>query len=153
MRQPPKKKRSSTKEPRYYDSMKAAAAGMGIPVSLLRQAKNHGCAAFRGSRVYVKEFMEWKEDNPNAEELLTADKERLQEEKLRKEIQLLDIKIAAERGAYIERSQLEDEIPKHIGTMVKIARKFLPTTKYNAFCEQATRACKSLVGEDYAKSV
>jgi hypothetical protein len=40
-----------------YDSLRAAAAGMGIPIEVLRRAKRSGAAGFRGSRVFPDEVL------------------------------------------------------------------------------------------------
>jgi hypothetical protein len=45
------------------DSMDQAAALTGIPKDRLQRAKSAGCPAFRGSRVYVEELVEWLEEN------------------------------------------------------------------------------------------
>ena len=42
-----------------YDSLGSCAAGTGIPVTTIKQAKRAGCSAFRGSRVYLAPLLRW----------------------------------------------------------------------------------------------
>jgi hypothetical protein len=42
-----------------YDTMKAASAGMHIPMGILRSAKKAGCDGFRGSRIYAAQVSDW----------------------------------------------------------------------------------------------
>lgn len=44
---------------KYADSMKAASAQSGYPMRVLKWAKDRGCPAFRGSRVYIAELEPW----------------------------------------------------------------------------------------------
>lgn len=46
-----------------YDSLGACAAGTGIPVTTIKQAKRAGCSAFRGSRVYLAPLLRWVFDH------------------------------------------------------------------------------------------
>jgi hypothetical protein len=48
-------------EQKYFDSMKQAAAALGLPLSLLKKAKRAGCTAFQGSRVYREDLLAWVE--------------------------------------------------------------------------------------------
>jgi hypothetical protein len=52
---------SNLSDPTSYDSIAAAAAGMKLPKSYLRQAKKRGAPGFRGSRVYPGELRPWIE--------------------------------------------------------------------------------------------
>src|SRR5206468_10475621 len=40
------------------DSMTAAAARLGVPLSVIKYCKRQGCPAFRGSRVYLRPLAE-----------------------------------------------------------------------------------------------
>jgi hypothetical protein len=42
-----------------YESMKAAAAHMRVPIIALESAKKNGCPAFRFGRVYTVEWIRW----------------------------------------------------------------------------------------------
>ena len=42
-----------------YDSIGACASATKIPVTALKHAKRQGCPAFRGSRIYVVQFLDW----------------------------------------------------------------------------------------------
>jgi hypothetical protein len=47
-----------------FDSMKSAAAALGLKMRVLKRAKAAGCQAFRGSRVYGDELQAWVRANP-----------------------------------------------------------------------------------------
>ncbi len=51
------------KRGRIADSIAQAVPMSGFPRSVLTWAKNHGCPAFRGGRVYVNEVEVWLEKN------------------------------------------------------------------------------------------
>lgn len=58
---PIKGKRRSAVE--CADSMAQAAAMVAEPLAVLQAAKDSGCQAFRGGRVYVKPLREWMAAN------------------------------------------------------------------------------------------
>ena len=60
-----------------YDSLGACAAATGIPVTTLKHAKRHGCAAFRGSRVYLAPLIRWVFASPDRS-LVNYEQERAQ---------------------------------------------------------------------------
>ena len=47
-----------------YDSIGSCASATGIPLTTIKHAKRKGCAAFRGSRVYVAALLKWIFDSP-----------------------------------------------------------------------------------------
>lgn len=75
-------------EGKVADSMDQAAALSGITLDRIKRAKSAGCPAFRGSRVYIEELVEWMQDN--ADTLPTGNDEldklnlEIAREKLRK---------------------------------------------------------------------
>jgi hypothetical protein len=60
-----------------YDSIGACASATGIPITVLKHAKRRGCAAFRGSRVYLAPLIRWLFDSPDRS-LINYDQERAQ---------------------------------------------------------------------------
>ncbi len=60
-----------------YYSIGACAAATGIPLSTIKHAKRQGCAAFRGSRVYLGALLRWLFESPERS-LVNYDQERAQ---------------------------------------------------------------------------
>lgn len=77
-----------------YDSMGAAAAGLGVTVAFLKWAKSKGAPGFRSTRIFAEEFQPWLEAHRGE---MTDDKRAL-------ECQLLSEKIKINR---VERMKLE----------------------------------------------
>ena len=48
-----------------YDSIASCAAATGIPTTAIKHAKRSGCAALRGSRVYLAPLIRWLFETPN----------------------------------------------------------------------------------------
>lgn len=80
-----------------YDSIKSAAAAMGISAEILQRAKNCGCPSFRGSRVYPEGLRQFLSDHD--EELKAMGGASLKDAKLEEEIRKL--KINNDRAAKI----------------------------------------------------
>ncbi len=99
-----------------YDSIGSCAAATGVPVTTLKHAKRRGCAAFRGSRVYIAQFIRWFFESPDRS-AINYDQERaqhvvLQNAKLKVEIRQLKrelipadeiARVGAELGAAIRK--------------------------------------------------
>jgi hypothetical protein len=60
-----------------YDSIGACASATAIPITVLKHAKRQGCAAFRGSRVYLAPLIRWLFESPDRS-LANYDQERAQ---------------------------------------------------------------------------
>ena len=113
----PSTKAAPSEKARAADSMEAAVsilAGESDPAHRLgaddmKRAKSAGCPAFRGSRVYVDELLEWWDENsdtlPTGNDELDAINLEIARQKLRKVRFAQDV----EEGKYILR---EDEAPK-----------------------------------------
>lgn len=80
--------------------MAQAAAVLDCKIGLLRAAKKAGCPAFVGSRVKLAELRTWLESNEQAIAGFD-DKAALECEKLRKQIERLEIDNDARRGKLI----------------------------------------------------
>ena len=48
-----------------FDSISSCASATGIPTTAIKHAKRSGCAAFRGSRVYLAPLIRWLFETPN----------------------------------------------------------------------------------------
>lgn len=75
-----------------YDSIGAAAAGLGVSVAVLRKAKRAGAPGFRGSRVYPGDLLPWLQADRSTHQA-ADDKDSL-------ERRLLAIKIERQQFAY-----------------------------------------------------
>lgn len=93
------------------DSMKQAESIWGIPIAVMRAAKNAGCPAFEKSRVHRKALLEWLETNPQivAAGADAGSKAELEKEKLRVQIDTLKTRHAKETGILISRAKAESE--------------------------------------------
>ena len=76
--------------PEAFDTMKQAASFMGLELKTLRKAKDAGCPAFRGSRIYREELEGWLKEH-KAEITTAASKESVQIEKLLQEVRKLTL--------------------------------------------------------------
>jgi hypothetical protein len=50
-----------------YDSIASCASSTGIPLRILKHAKQSGCPAFKGSRVYLDKLLPWLFQNDNGD--------------------------------------------------------------------------------------
>jgi hypothetical protein len=75
---------------RVFDSMKSAAAGLGVSIEALKAAKAAGCPAFHNSRVNEDEFKQWASAQPPVSEQ-DAKKLPLRDQKITEEIRRLRI--------------------------------------------------------------
>lgn len=87
------------------DNMEAAVALSGLSRDELARAKSAGCPAFRGSRIYIAELLEWYDENrdtlPTGNSELDAITLEIAREKLRKAKLANDV----EHGLYIRREE------------------------------------------------
>lgn len=124
---------------KQYDSMKAASAGMGVPIALLRAAKNAGCPAFRnGASVFVEEYQQWVKANP--EGTGPTDKESWQIEKLKKDCRKLDLQYEQELGDLIPKGELKDLMASAFAPIVGAMERHLEKNVYNAMCRDVKAA-------------
>lgn len=95
-----KKTRKTRKSGEVYDSLKHAAAGMGVPLELLQECKALGAPGFVGSRVRADEVRQWLVENPvsdNAADSLVGLKKKF----LRSQIAKADFQLATLKGEHI----------------------------------------------------
>jgi len=94
--------------------MRAAAAMMKLPIGEVKRAKNGGCTAFVGQKVYRDRLIAWLKKNPPAVRTgggTDVDREELERRKLIRLVERLDI------GIQSDRLKLE----KEQGTLVEVA--------------------------------
>ena len=94
-------------KPRTFDSMRAAAAGMGVPLSEIRRAKAGGCIGFRSNRIYEAEVHSWLSANPLAQAVIDADPKIA---KTLEEVRKLRLANDAKQGRLIERAWVAAKI-------------------------------------------
>ena len=110
--------------PHVSGSMTAASAAWELSITELKRAKNSGCPAFVGSKVYRDKLLEWLQENPPEEitsgagdaDLEYADSEELKRRKLIREVTRLDVAIKADKHKldvvkerYIPRDSVKEE--------------------------------------------
>jgi hypothetical protein len=99
-------------KPRTFDSLKAAAAELKLPLRLLQMAKQAGCSAFRSNRVYETELLRWLEANPYSVQSASNDP---RDEKLREEIRKLRIANDAKESRLVERALVAEKMQRCAG--------------------------------------
>jgi hypothetical protein len=137
--------------PRVADSMEAASALTGIHRDIIARAKAAGCPAFRGSRVYVDELVEWLEENaeslPTGNTVLDEINQEIQRQKLRK----ITFANNVEEGRYIRR---EDQAAQILAlgialknTLRKKLEEELPDKLANRSREEVLHLARELMDE------
>jgi hypothetical protein len=94
----------------------------------IKRAKKGGSNAFRNGRVYRDDLIDWLKANPRSESELPVDGKNLslQDQKLAKQIEKLDIEIARSRGDLVERSVVTEEWGKHATRLFDIVNQSCP---------------------------
>lgn len=97
-----------------FDSMKAAASGMGVTLAQLRAAKNGGAPGFRSNRIYSDEVLPWiQEHGADIEEA----EESLKEQKIREEVRKLRIANELKEGRLVPRPWVAERIHRAGGEL------------------------------------
>jgi hypothetical protein len=94
----------------------------------IKRAKKGGSNAFRNGRVYRDDLIDWLKANPRSESELPVDGKNLslQDQKLAKQIEKLDIEIARSRGDLVERAVVTEEWGKHATRLFDIVNQSCP---------------------------
>lgn len=100
-----------------FDTMRAAAGALKLPMRVLKTAKAQGCPAFRGTRVYGDELLAWLDANPVAQ---SADPK---DEKLLEEIRKLRLANDAKAGRLVERAWVVERIHRLGGEVNAVRAK------------------------------
>jgi hypothetical protein len=135
-----------SKELPYFDSIKSASAVLGVPTALLRQAKAAGCPAFRGSRVYRKEWQEWVAKTPVVpqSDAVLDTKEGWEIERLRKTCRKLDLEYEVAQGDLISKAEVKVIVQSAIAPICSTLERHLDKTAYNALCKDVRQALEKI---------
>jgi hypothetical protein len=106
--------------PKVAPSISNASAIWGLEKKEIQRAKTGGCVAFKGSRVHRDELVSWLKENPRVAGETNPDNLSLQDQKIAKQIEKLDIEIARSRGDLVERAIVTEEWGKHITRLFDI---------------------------------
>lgn len=90
------------------DSMEQAAALSGYSKDRLQLAKQHGCPAFRGSRVYVDELVEWMTENGDSLPTGNTELDALNLEIAREKLRKARFANELEQGGWIRRTEVAE---------------------------------------------
>lgn len=95
---------------RVADNMGAASSISGLSEKELARAKNSGCPAFRGSRVYIDELLPWWEENK--ESLPTGDTEldEINREIAREKLRKIKFDNAVNEGKFADMEKVLSEV-------------------------------------------
>lgn len=99
---------------RTFDSLRAAAAALKLPLRVLQAAKTAGCTAFRSNRVYESELLQWLGTHP---EIAIGAGDDPRDEKLREEIRKLRIANDAKEGRLVERVWVAERMQRAAGDL------------------------------------
>ena len=105
--------------------MSAASNLYGLDLEEIRRAKHAGCRAFRNNRIHRDDLITWLKANPRSAEELAMDGKNLslQDQKLAKQIEKLDIEIARSREDLVEKAIVTEEWGKHITRLFDIVNQ------------------------------
>ena len=94
-----------------FDSMQSCAAGLRLPLRIVKAAKGAGCPAFSSNRVFGDELLEWLNKHPEIFNI-SADP---RDEKIREEIRKLKIANDAKEGALVSRAWVAERMQRTAG--------------------------------------
>ena len=122
---PPPRKVIGDEMPHVASSMRSAASIWKLPIVEIKRAKEGGCKAFVGQKVYLDGLTAWLKSNPpeplkpvgdNDGDLATTDKEELERLKLIRVVNRLDIgiqadkhKLAVTKESFISKDLVQEE--------------------------------------------
>lgn len=99
-----------------YGSMKAASAGMGLSMAVLKWAKAKGCTAFNSNRVFAEPLEKWLAINKPAEGELEAEVSS-KEQKTREEVRKLKLANDLKEGKLITRAWVVERFNRAAGEL------------------------------------
>ena len=151
LKQEPKLKGSP--QLKYFDSMRAAAAVMGIPIQILQEAKSAGCPAFRASRLYRDEWDSWVKSSgfdvtasttQTQAGADTASKEGWDIERLRRVVRKLDLEYEEAKGQLIPKQEVVDTCIAAFQPICSAMERYLDRATYNAMCREVQTALSKI---------
>ena len=98
---------------KVFDTMKAAAAGLGLNIAVVKRAKAAGCQAFRGSRVYGAELQAFVASHPELMKAQPTGDIKLQ--KLREEHRKLKLANDVKEGVLVSRAWIAERMRNAAG--------------------------------------
>jgi phage terminase Nu1 subunit (DNA packaging protein) len=116
------KTKKTEKRTRVFDSMASASSITGISIDSLRNMKERGCPAFRGSRVHEDSLYQWMDEH-GADIEASADGAPLKDQKLAEEIRKLRIKNDRDEGKLVSRESVAASIRRILGPAAQILTK------------------------------
>ena len=117
---------------------------MGVPLSMLRAAKDAGCPAFRGGRVMVAEYQQWTAEN-EVDGAGEEGKEAWQIQLLKKQCRRLDLQYQQQLGELVPRGDLKDAIQGAFAPITQTLEKHLDKTAFNALCRDVKDALAKIL--------
>ena len=106
-----------------YDSIAAAAAGLNLDKTILQKAKRDGAPGFRGSRVYPLELLPWlntQHATRNTQHASPDDKDTLERQLLKIEIQRRQFRLDTEQGKFIPTTDAAQWSSEMVAEFVKV---------------------------------
>jgi hypothetical protein len=121
---------------RLFESMIQATTVLNIPLAVLKSAKARGCPAFKHGRV-SESVVGWIKKNPSPnEEPKVSEKERLQAEKLLKEIRALDFEHDLQMGKYELKETVKAGWGKGMEIVQRVMMIYIDKSVYNKAIRQ-----------------
>lgn len=114
------KRLSTTSGQTSFDSIAAAAAGLGVDKSVLRAAKRDGAPGFRGSRVYPEELLPWLARNEESGKQKAETKDDLERQFLKVRIERQLFAFACDRREFVLAADAARWASEMVGEFVKV---------------------------------
>lgn len=140
-------------EPEAFDTLRAACAGMQLPLAVLQLAKSQGCGAFRSGRVYRAPLLAWlrahapEASQAQAVDLATLTRAEVDLEKSRAQCRIFIIKANLLDETTILKDEAKAEYFRAIGIIEDEAKGLMESDHYRIFIDR----CKSRIGEILSK--
>jgi hypothetical protein len=147
--------------PNSFDSIRAASAGLKIPISKLRKIKAAGCPGFRSGRVFPAEIVAWLKSHPAAPAQAGPpdDKETLALRKLGEQIreiqtrrELNEIELAKRRGEFASVSEICRGI-ENLAARIKSSLQFQLLDRLPAMAAGRSAAEIRVIGEAILREI
>lgn len=114
-----------TPQNRVFDSLKSAAAALGVTLDALKRAKRAGCPAFRGSRVHEKDLVSWMANHSAEIPAAGSDREALENEILREQCRKLRNNNDEFEGLVVQRNLVAGALDKTLAAVRNLLERKL----------------------------
>lgn len=148
------KSKPSAPVPEIAESMKAAAVLWGVPLPALRAAKESGCQAFRGARVFRTPLFEWLQLNQDvageavAVDVAKASKAELEVEKLRAQTTFCITKNLMLNRTIILRDEAKAEWARALGILESEYQQLMDPELFAIAQRRAQLRIRSVLDDD-----